>query len=45
MLMARGINDDHTFRDYEAYNDTLMEGNDAIPDDDFSNVSFCLHSS
>lgn len=29
LAVARGINDDYTFRDYEAYNDTLMEGNDA----------------
>jgi len=28
--VARGINDDYTFRDYEAYYDTLMEGNDAM---------------
>ena len=30
LAVARGINDDYTFRDYEAYNDTLMEGNDAM---------------
>ncbi len=30
LAVARGINDDLTFRDYEAYNDTLMEGNDAM---------------
>ena len=30
LAVARGINDDYSFRDYEAYNDTLMEGNDAM---------------
>ena len=30
LAVARGINDDYTFRDYEAYYDTLMEGNDAM---------------
>ena len=30
LAVARGINDDYTFRDYEAYNETLMEGNDAM---------------
>ena len=30
LALARGINDDYSFRDYEAYNDTLMEGNDAM---------------
>ena len=30
LAVARGINDDYTFRDYEAYNDTLMEGSDAM---------------
>lgn len=30
LAVARGLNDDYTFRDYEAYNDTLMEGNDAM---------------
>ena len=30
LAVSRGINDDYSFRDYEAYNDTLMEGNDAM---------------
>ncbi len=30
LAVARGINDDYSFRDYETYNDTLMEGNDAM---------------
>lgn len=30
LALARGLNDDYRFRDYEAYNDTLMEGNDAM---------------
>lgn len=30
LALARGINDDYTFRDYEAYYDTLMEGNDVM---------------
>ena len=30
LAVARGINDDYSFRDYEVYNDTLMEGNDAM---------------
>ena len=30
LAVARGINDGDSFRDYEAYKDTLMEGNDAM---------------
>ena len=30
LALARGLNDDYSFRDYDAYNDTLMEGNDAM---------------
>lgn len=30
LAVARGLNDNYTFRDYEAYNSTLMEGNDAM---------------
>ena len=30
LAVARGLNDDYSFRDYEAYNGTLMEGNDAM---------------
>ena len=30
LALARGLDDDYSFRDYEAYNDTLMEGNDAM---------------
>lgn len=30
LALARGMDDDGTFRDYQAYNDTLMEGNDAM---------------
>lgn len=29
LALARGLDDDGNFRDYQAYNDTLMEGNDA----------------
>ena len=29
LALARGMNDEGNFRDYEAYYDTLMEGNDA----------------
>jgi TPR repeat protein len=30
LALARGMDDEGNFRDYEAYNDTLMEGNDAM---------------
>lgn len=30
LALARGMDDEGNFRDYQAYNDTLMEGNDAM---------------